>query len=213
METDKISGVSPSEYFNKIRNYINLRSSLMKYSVYESIIKALASALNTIITLILVCIMLIFLSLALTVWLKEFFGSYLPGLLIVSGIYALLILFFTIFREKLILNPMVRKIRQFDIEDDGDAAKADIKNIHELQMHRMKLHTRVQQCEHELQDGFKTMLIFFTFDNLKKQIKDYLLELSENILIKAIKHGLEFLTQKFGKKDEAKREEKENTES
>ena len=190
-----------TDLFNKTKSYIQLRSSLLKYSVYESVSRVVANATAIIISVMLGLIMLVFLSLTAAVLLKEVFGTYWPGLLIVSGFYMLLIAIVLGFRNQLFLNPLVRKISEAEHDDDDNEGVARVKfrNVNDLHNYRLSLRNQIRITEHELQSGFRQVVQMFSYQNLKKQLTSYLLELSENMLVKLVRTAIEFLIARFSR--------------
>jgi hypothetical protein len=202
MFTDDLKS-NTSDLVSNIKNYVNIRSALLRCSLYEGFSRILADAITMILVFAMVMIMMIFGSLALAVWLKDIFGSYIPAFLIIAGFYFVLCIILIIFKEKLVLNPLIRKINILEKEEEYPVEgmkMTDIKNVGDLGVFKSKLKTEARITELKIQTDYNELVGFFSFKNLKKQITGYLLELSESMLFKLGKQIVDFLIEKFSKR-------------
>jgi hypothetical protein len=192
-----------SDLVNNIKNYVNIRSALLRCSLYEGFSRILADAITLILIFALVMIMLVFGSLAVAVWLKDIFGSYIPGFLIIAGFYLILCIILLLFKEKIILNPLIRKIGVLEKDEEYPVEGMklnDIRNVNDLNVFKSKLKTEARITEHKIQSEYEDIIGFFSFQNLKKQFTSYLLELSESMLFKLGKQIIDFFMDKFSRK-------------
>ncbi len=211
MITDDLKS-NTSDLIGNLKNYINIRSALLRCSLYEGFSRILADAITMILVFAMVMIMMVFGSLALAVWLKDVFGSYIPAFLIIAGFYFLLCLILILFKEKIVLNPLIRKISVLEKEEEYPVEGmklADIKNVSDLNVFKSKLKTEARITEHKIQSDYYELIGFFSFKNIKKQVTGYLLELSESMLFKLGKQIFDFIIDKFSKR----KDKKDNQES
>lgn len=192
-----------SDIVNNVKNYINIRSALLRCSLYEGFSRILADAITLILVFALVMIILVFCSLAAAVWLKDVFGSYIPGFLIIAGFYLVVCILLILLKEKIILNPLIRKISVLEKDEEYPVEGmklTDIKNVSDLNVFKSKLKTEARITEHKIQSDYDELIGFFSFKNIKKQVTGYLLELSESMLFKLGKQIFDFFVDKFKKK-------------
>ncbi|MDD4847737.1 MAG: phage holin family protein [Bacteroidales bacterium] len=89
------------------KEYLKTRYDLLKLELLEKMSKILALIVMIFIALVLILTALAYFSLALVVWMENFFGSLLPGFLIVGGFFLLLLIVIYCLRTKLFLNPLI----------------------------------------------------------------------------------------------------------
>ena len=91
------------------KKYLELRYDLLRVELLEKLSLISALRLSVIVGLLLGIIAFTYASVLLLLWLETLFGSMLPGLCIVIGIYLLLIICVFIFKKQWFINPLVRQ--------------------------------------------------------------------------------------------------------
>lgn len=109
----------------KLENYISSRILLLKIEGTEKLSETLAVIFKQIILLMFLGSFVIFLSLALALWLGYIFDSLIIGFLLLAGIHLFILLVMYIFRkpllEKGIKDQIVRTVfKQSDKENKDD---------------------------------------------------------------------------------------------
>ncbi|MFO8087815.1 MAG: hypothetical protein R6T91_08480 [Bacteroidales bacterium] len=96
----------------KLENYISSRILLLKIEGTEKLSDTLAVIFKKIILLMFLGSFVLFLSIALALWLGELFESYIIGFLLLAGIHFLLLIILFIFRKPLLERTIKDEIVQ-----------------------------------------------------------------------------------------------------
>ena len=91
-----------------IRTYILLRKEYVKLNLLEKGSMFLSNMFLILACLLFGCFALLCLSFAIAYLLGEVLQNFVWGFFIVSGVYILLIFILILFKERLIINPMIR---------------------------------------------------------------------------------------------------------
>lgn len=110
------------DFTHKAKDYIKTRYDLLKLELLEKTSRILSVLIMIIISLFLVLGALIYFSFALVSWMETVFGSMIPGFLIIGGVFLIILFLVYIFREKILINPLIRAISKilFEEKESGD---------------------------------------------------------------------------------------------
>jgi len=189
-----------SELFNDLKYYLNLRSTLLRYTIYEGFCKLLANAITFILSFAIILMVLIFCSLALSVWLKDVFGSYIPGFLIIAGFYLIIFILVIILKNKIILNPLLRKVNEIENEVDHPLEggyKVNVRNENDILAIKSKLRADIKGKELEINQEYKALIDIFSVKNLVRELKEFVIEFSESMIMKAIYKLIDIVSDKI----------------
>lgn len=113
------------------KEYGELYLQLFKLNAVGALSQFVSYLIVIIAGVMLLVTVLIFLGIILVLWLKNATGSMIYSLLIMSGIFVVLFLLLLLFRKKLMLNPIIKKMssimfsKENELIDDEDV-EADI---------------------------------------------------------------------------------------
>jgi len=93
-----------------VKDYADLRIQLAKLQIVEKVSQILSLLVVIIASSILLMGAFLYLSMMFVVWLQTVTGSYAWGFLCVALFFVFLFFLFVIFRKKLIINPIIRKM-------------------------------------------------------------------------------------------------------
>jgi hypothetical protein len=118
METPRFSE-SISTLSDHVKEYINLRTDLLKLILVEKLSRI--TSLLLLILLVIVILMFggVFLGLAFVLWYGQHAGPMWAGALIVTGVLILMGLLLILFRKRLLLNPVIVELSKIIMEEDG----------------------------------------------------------------------------------------------
>lgn len=119
----KISGDDHDAYKSIAKNakeYGELYLQLFKLNAVGALSQFVSYLIVVIVGVMLLVTVLIFLAVILVLWLKNVTGSLIYSLLIMSGIFVLLFLILLLFRKKLMLNPIIRKMSSIFFRKEGE---------------------------------------------------------------------------------------------
>ncbi|MFW5793199.1 MAG: phage holin family protein [Bacteroidota bacterium] len=98
----------------KIKEYVSSRILLLKIEGTQRVSDAFSVLFRKIVLLLIFCFFLIFISVALALWIGEIYDSNIIGFLVTGAIYLLVFIVFLIFKkqllEKYIKDEVVRTI-------------------------------------------------------------------------------------------------------
>lgn len=92
------------------KEYGELYLQLFKLNAVGALSQFVSYLIVIIVGAMLLVTVLVFLAIIMVLWLKNVTGSLIYSLLIMSGIFVLLFLLLLLFRKKLMLNPIIRKM-------------------------------------------------------------------------------------------------------
>lgn len=119
METNDRNGpTSVSDMVKEVKEYSKLQIDLLKLNLAEKMSLLISLFISVAVGILLFFAAFVVFSIALVHWLGTFFHSLIPGYLIVGGFFLLLLVIFFIFREKLVLNPVIRKVVSILFDND-----------------------------------------------------------------------------------------------
>ena len=132
------------------KEYGELYLQLFKLNAVGALSQFVSYLIVIVVGAILLMTVLIFLAIIMVLWLKNVTGSLIYSLLIMSGIFVVLFLLLLLFRKKLMLNPIIKKLssimfsKESELLDDEEI-EADI------------VDTSAQNAEAEPVIDFETM--------------------------------------------------------
>jgi len=122
-----MSGTETFESFFKenkklVREYLDTRMEVYKLKLIRIISKSAGYFIWIVISLFLLLLLMIFLGLVFGIWLSEITGSYVLGFGIVALLILVKILFLSLFRKALFVNPIIQSVinRINDGDEDPD---------------------------------------------------------------------------------------------
>ncbi len=115
--------INLEQIVNEIKEYINLRTELLKLEITERSSVIGASIFSVLIVVVLILFFLFLGSIGLSIYLSEFVGNSYAGFLIVAGGYLLLGLILFLGRKKLIEEPLRDKIIRKLTRKENDTPK------------------------------------------------------------------------------------------
>lgn len=92
----------------ELRNYADLRMDLLKLDVIEKVSRILSVFLVSILALLLLIVGLFYATMAFVYWTGPYFGSLVPGFIIVTVFFLLMAALVYLMRSKLFIDPFVR---------------------------------------------------------------------------------------------------------
>jgi hypothetical protein len=117
---------SAGETFTYLREYLQLQLDYFRLDLAERTAKA-ASALVAFLAIgALVLLALFMVTVALALLLGQMWGSYALGFAAIAGLYLLLVLFLSVFKDRILTNPLLSQLLQAFLHrdtksDDHDA--------------------------------------------------------------------------------------------
>ena len=99
-----------NETFENIKSYFDLKIELFTIILYEKILKVFSSILAVIIITIFLLFFIFFMSFAFVAWYNHETDSFAQGYLIAGLFYLILGIIIYLARNKIFLNPMIKKI-------------------------------------------------------------------------------------------------------
>lgn len=93
-----------------VKEYAQLQIDLLKINLIEKASRLISMIIVAILAVLLLVTAFIYLSMAFIHWMATFFGSMIPGFLMVGGFFILLFVIFYLLRNKVFLNPIIKKI-------------------------------------------------------------------------------------------------------
>jgi len=103
---------------NEIKEYVAARLQLAKIEASEFLSKMIGGIIFGVVVFTMLLCCLFFLLLALGFYLSEYFHSTYWGFISVGAIYLVLLLFLTILRKPLVVNPIQNRLLKKMFKDD-----------------------------------------------------------------------------------------------
>ncbi len=91
-----------------IQDYLEIKFDLIRLQIAESLSRILSSVINMVILCFLLALILFFLSFSAAYYFSSLLHSNELGFLCVTGFYGLILLFFIIFRKRIIERPVIK---------------------------------------------------------------------------------------------------------
>ena len=106
------------EFLSDIKRYLLLRKDLLRIEIVEKLTVLFATLIMVILILILSTGALFYILFALAYVLEPWVGGLIPSFSIIGGIYLILIIAVVLFRQRLIISPLVRFLSRLFLEDE-----------------------------------------------------------------------------------------------
>lgn len=110
MENTENERNSSNSLLENVKDYVGLQIDLLKVNVIEKMTKLFYLFFLLLFGTLIILVAFIYLSVAFMHWMEALFNSMIPGALIMGGVTLLIFLLFYLFRKKILLNPLTRKI-------------------------------------------------------------------------------------------------------
>ncbi len=94
----------------EIQDYVEVKLDLIRLHTAEHLSRLLSNVSTLIITGYLVCLILIFLSFAVSFYLGSLLHSNEAGFLCVAGFYTLVLMGFLVFRKQIVEQPVIKAV-------------------------------------------------------------------------------------------------------
>lgn len=101
------------------KEYLSLQFQLFKLNLAEKISQTLSLLIIIMSGTILLLASFVYLSIILVIQIGNYTGSFSTGLLIISSLFLLLFFLLFLFRKRLILNPIIRKMSKILFSGSG----------------------------------------------------------------------------------------------
>jgi uncharacterized membrane protein YqjE len=114
-----------SEVIDVSRKYIDAHIDLIKLTLLEKISKVVSLIISSTLILLVASICLLFVSLSAAIFIGHRLNCLEAGFMIIAGFYFVLIIVFWQLRDKLVINPVVRRLKDIlfpDNETEEDEA-------------------------------------------------------------------------------------------
>ena len=120
MESQKLSD-NFTEISENVKEYIRLRTDLLKLTLTEKLSMILSALFITVILFLVFLFICMFVSIAFIFWFRAHAGSLYGGALIVAGFYLLVGVIVFLVRNKIFTDPLVSQISKILLEEeDGE---------------------------------------------------------------------------------------------
>jgi len=106
-----------------LKLYLSQRYDLLKLELLEKSSKILTVILSMLVVLVCTLAALIYFSFALITWLSKLFNSEAPAYLIVCGIFILIMVIVLACKDKIFLNPLIKKLGEILYDQDDTKTK------------------------------------------------------------------------------------------
>ncbi len=119
MESQKLSD-NITEISENVKEYIRLRTDLLKLTLTEKLSMILSALFITVILFLVFLFICMFVSIAFIFWFRAHAGTLYAGALIVAGFYLLVGAVVYIMRNRLFIDPLVSQISKTLLEDEDE---------------------------------------------------------------------------------------------
>lgn len=119
MESQRLSD-NVSEISENVKEYIRLKTDLLKLTLTEKLSLIISSLLVSVILFLVFLFICMFLSMAFIFWYHDHVGPLYAGALIVAGFYLLIGIIVYLVRNRLFINPMVSLITKILLEEENE---------------------------------------------------------------------------------------------
>lgn len=114
---------------DSLRSYLEVSAEYYKLELFNKGMKGAIGLINGLISAFLIFFTLLFLSVAVSVWLSELIGAPSSGFFIVAGFYLLLFFCMLLFGGKLIQKTLLVKVsRKVFNEDEDNENQKEVEN-------------------------------------------------------------------------------------
>lgn len=118
MNNQENENINTGSIIENVKEYVSLQIDLLKVNAIEKTSKLFFLFFILLFGTLFILVTFIFLSIAFMHWMESIFLSMIPGALIMGGITLLTFFVLFLFRKKILLNPLTRKISSIVFEND-----------------------------------------------------------------------------------------------
>ena len=108
MDTSESQTDVYKSFVKEVKDYVSLNYDLLRLNLIEKLSLVIALILSLFIGILLVITAIVYFSLAFVHWTGTFFGSLIPGFLVLGGLFIILFIIFFAMRKRLFVNPMIK---------------------------------------------------------------------------------------------------------
>jgi hypothetical protein len=112
-----------NDFISRIEEYIQTRIELTKLTVVDKVSSILSNLIAGVIIGIVILLTCIFLSIAASLVISQYFGNSWAGFVIIAGFYLLISLFLLLFKQSLISDPLSNLFIRSMLEETQDDSK------------------------------------------------------------------------------------------
>jgi hypothetical protein len=105
------------QILNEVKSYANMRFDLIRLELLEKLSKIISLILLVVVCVLISVIIFTYLSILLLLWFNDIFSSMIPGVRIVAGIYAIVLVLLVALKNKIFLNPLVSALSKIIFSD------------------------------------------------------------------------------------------------
>ncbi len=148
------------KYGEAIHDHINLRINLIGLQISKRLADFATNLISMVLLVGLLALVIIMLSFAFVFWYGSSVGPYHHGFLIVSLVYIMSGLMLYLFREKIIIDPFLRKMgpTEFGLDQDGKIAElGKIKSMNDLRKREEIMKLQVEHSSLIIQQRLQMM--------------------------------------------------------
>ena len=110
MDSEKPKDDKYLTFVKDAKEYIELQGDMLRLNLVEKVSQIISYLVVVIIGLFLGLTAFVYFSMAFVIWMQSFFGSMIPGFLILGAFFIVLLVLFFVFRDKLFVNPIIKKM-------------------------------------------------------------------------------------------------------
>ena len=125
MEEQSSNNNPLGDLFSSIKHYIDLRSDEVKLTLAENMAKILSRVIFFLLLFILIGIVLGIIAAALSSWFAVIVGNKTIGLLITAGLFIVVILCLFTFKDRFLINSMLRMFLRMFFENKKNGKGQD----------------------------------------------------------------------------------------
>ncbi len=111
---------APGKYKTFIKDgkeYLNTRYDLLRLELLEKVSSVVSLLILVMVGLLLISSVWIYIACILIVLMEKAFGSFIPAFMIMGGFSLIVLVLVALFRNQLILNPLIRRFSKILFDD------------------------------------------------------------------------------------------------
>ena len=112
------TGSRDTDLIKDISNYVSHRYDLLKVELLEKGTRIIAMFLSLLVIFICCVAVVLYLSFAMAKWVNMATESSTAGYFVVAGIFLIMLVLAIIYKERLFINPILRKLSEILYDDD-----------------------------------------------------------------------------------------------
>ncbi len=162
-------------YGEAIHEHVNLRINLIGLQISKRLADFATNLISAVLLAGLLALIVVMLSFAFVFWYGSTIGPYHHGFLIVSLFYLLAGLILFLFREKIIIDPFLRKMGPtgFGLDQEGKTAQlGKVKSMNDLRKREEIMKLQVEHSSLVIQQRLQTMNEAYAPKQIMKTLLD-----------------------------------------